>query len=242
VDQETVVQEAIVDAVVAAINLMRLLGLILPPNGDVRHQTQRRTRNPELARFSSEALEQEDASCYPDADTCRIYVYIFGCKGCAKLGKRLKTKVYKIGSTIEQNLETRLKQIGKEQYGAWSGQGSELAIEDGFSDWVALPIATSRLPIDHNVTLLPRAIQIDLPHTMTRRAFDAELQTALAPRALHRQKTATSKRLTQYSMGGASRLSQARELYEFSPNSKADGDMLLGGIEAILSNHCQDRI
>jgi hypothetical protein len=240
VDQETVVQEAIVDAVAAAINLMRSLGLISPLNSDVRHQAKGLTRGPGLAGLSSKALEQEDAGGHPDTDTCRIYVYIFGCKGCAKLGKRLKIKIYKIGSTTEHNLETRLEQIGREQYGAWCGQGSELVAEDGFSGWVALPITTSRSSFDPVVTLMPRAIQIDLPHTMTRRAFDAALQKALVHRALHLQKNASSKRHTQYGMGGASRISEAKELYEFAPNSKADGDMLLEVIENILERFRQD--
>jgi hypothetical protein len=38
-------------------------------------------------------------------------------------------------------------------------------------------------------------------------------------------------------MGGASRVSESKELYEFAPNSKADGDMLLNAIEQILKDH-----
>ena len=238
-DQETVIKEAVVAAVSAAIDLVRALGFIPRATGDLT--TNSRVGGQlfdEVRRLSQESvLENTDSG--PDAEICRIYVYIFGCKGCARLGKRLKTKIYKIGSTTEHNLETRLEQIGKEQYGAWSSQGSELAIEEGFSDWVALPITTSRLPVNPVLTLLPRTIQIDLPQTITRRAFDARLQRALAHRALHLQKNATPKQHTQYGMGGASRISEAKELYEFAPGSKADGTMLLEVIEKILEESCR---
>ncbi|MDR3487941.1 MAG: hypothetical protein P4M05_23955 [Bradyrhizobium sp.] len=241
-DQKTVVQEAIVDAVTAAINLMRSLGLIPLSSGGLMDRPQRLIQDSVLTSLPLETLNQEVAGSGLCADICRIYVYIFGCKGCAKLGRRLNTKIYKIGSTIEHNLETRLEQIGKDRYGAWINRGNEIEIEEGFSDWIALPITTSRPSANPVVTLMPRTIQIDLPRTMTRRVFDASLQEVLSPRALHLQKNATPKRLTQYGMGGASRLSKAHELYEFSPTSKNDGDMLLKGIEAVLEKHRRDRI
>jgi hypothetical protein len=40
-------------------------------------------------------------------------------------------------------------------------------------------------------------------------------------------------------MGGASRISEAKELYEFAPGSKADGTMLLEVIEKILEESCR---
>ncbi|MGD0636153.1 MAG: hypothetical protein ABSA13_18355 [Beijerinckiaceae bacterium] len=235
-DQETVIQEAIVGAVTAGIHLMRSLGLIPQLTGDVTDRSQMLTQH-----FDSEYGLPADLDQNVDGGVevriSRIYVYIFGCNGCANLGQRLKIKLYKIGSTTEFDLKTRLEQIGQEQYGACTLHGNELEMEKGFSRWVALPVTTSGPSTNPAITILTRAIQIDLPDNMTRQAFDAALQKALTPRALHLRKSARPKRLTNYSMGGASRVSESKELYEFAPNSKADGDMLLNAIEQILKDH-----
>jgi hypothetical protein len=42
-------------------------------------------------------------------------------------------------------------------------------------------------------------------------------------------------------MGGRPRVSEASELYEFSPRDATDGDMLLEAIEEILRRHRQDK-
>ena len=241
VQQKTIVQEAFAETVSAAIKLMRALGLLTEMRGDLIGSPGLQARFADDVSVSVRKSSSDGTDRDADADLCRIYVYIFGCSGCAKLGRRLKTKIYKIGTTIESDLQTRLQQIGKEQYGACTGEKSTIETEEGFSAWVAVAIETSRQSDDASIAVLQRAIKVDLPRTMTRRAFDAALQKVLAPRALHRLKNAGPKRLTQYGMGGTSRLSAARELYEFSPNSKADGDLLLGLIESILDEHRKDR-
>jgi hypothetical protein len=165
----------------------------------------------------------------------RLFVYVGGCAGCARLSRLHRFTVYKIGTTNDPDLDRRLKEIGHEQYGGAIHQGTGIEVEPGFEAWVALAIATSRPPLGPGITILPRAIAVDLPPAMSARSFDSALRTALSKRALHlRPAAGIPKRFTIYVIGAAPRLSEASELYKFSPRDAADGDMLVALIAEIL--------
>lgn len=171
----------------------------------------------------------------------RLFVYVAGCAGCANLSRLHRFRLYKIGTTTDPGLDRRLAEIGHEQYGGAIHQGTGIEVEPGFEAWVALAIATSRTPLVPGITILPRAVAVDLPPAMSARNFDSALCKALSKRALHlRPAAGIPKRLTIYviggtaMMGGAPRISQASEFYEFSPRDATDGDMLLEAIEEIL--------
>ena len=178
----------------------------------------------------------------------RIFIYMAGLRGLAELtrargcaimtalGLVQEPYVPKIGTTTVP-LEARLRQIGQDQYGAAVRTAAGVTTEPGFSRWVAHAVAPSRPPCDPAVTLLPRAIRVDLPTGMTRRSFDGALHRALQARALDGLPTSVlPKRFCAYDLI-ATRLSAATEFYALSPHLPADCDLLLDAVEVILRRH-----
>lgn len=174
-----------------------------------------------------------------------LFVYCAGSRGLATVAQAHGPKIMaalgiakppyiiKCGTTVLP-LSTRLEQIGKDQYGAATRGKKGLQIEPGFVAWIAHSISTSRRPRDPAVTLLPRAVAVDLPSGLTRRAFDTALHRALKKRALDSLATATMpRRLVAYDLV-EQRIGVAQELYALCPHDHADGDLLLDAIEGIL--------
>ena len=141
--------------------------------------------------------------------------------------------VVKCGTTTG-DLTERLRQIGKDQYGAAVRTTKGIESESGFAAWIAHAITTSREALDPAVTLRPRVISVDLPPGLTRRAFDVALHRALKGRSLASIPSgAVPKRFVAYDLV-ETRISAATELYALSPHDSADGDLLLDAVEAIV--------
>ncbi len=175
----------------------------------------------------------------------RLYVYMAGARGLADLTRaRGRGIVAALGLTVEPYivkcgtttipLEARLQQIGQDRYGAAVRTTDGVVVEPGFTRWIAHAIATSRQPRDHAMTLLPRAVAIELPEGLTRRAFDGALHRALKARALDGLPACVApKRYVAYDLV-ETRLNAAKEFYALSPHVRGDGDLLLEAVEGIL--------
>lgn len=175
----------------------------------------------------------------------RLYVYMAGARGLANLtrahgreivtslGLAMEPYIVKCGTTTVP-LEARLRQIGQDRYGAAVRTKNGIIAEPGFTRWIAHAIAAARQPRDPAVTLLPRAVAIDLPAGFTRRAFDGALHRALQTRALDGLPASVmGKRYVAYDLI-ETRLSAAKEFYALSPHNPEDGDLLLDAVEDIL--------
>jgi hypothetical protein len=247
VNEDKQVQEAIEKFAAAALHLMNCFGIGSFKHGALpEYATAQRPGLPGV--LPVQPLGSPPASLAIPGGGERIYVYIAGSSGCLRLSKLNNHKVYKIGTTCNPSIEKRLAETAGDKYGAAVRQGSGIVVEPGFDAWIALAIATSRNSADPGIKVLPRSIAIDLPPGLTARSFDNALRKALESRALHLRQTAIiSKRLTIYligenaAMGGAPRVSEAQEFYEFSPRDASDGDMLLAAIEDILRRHRQQK-
>lgn len=164
-----------------------------------------------------------------------IFVYWAGCRGLADLAKSLGQRVTKIGTTNDDNLEGRLKILGKDQYGALRLNEADAKAEAGFDNWMCFAFPVSRDPRFKEIEVSARSIKIVLPHGVTRRTFDNMLHAALCPWRLDRRHPA-AKRWTAYRIGGV-RISQAMEFY-VGLDPRKDGNVLLGIVETICEACC----
>lgn len=175
----------------------------------------------------------------------RVHVYLAGSRGCASLAETYGPQIMaalgidrppyivKCGTTV-LDLADRLRQIGRDGYGAAVRMADGIAVEPGFSSWIAHAISTAREPRDPAVRLMPRAIAVDLPAGLTRRGFDAALHRALEGRSLESvPASVVPRRLVAYDLVEI-RVNAAKELYALSPHDSDDGDLLLDAIEDIL--------
>ena len=171
------------------------------------------------------------------SDVRRIHLYVAACRGAAEIGRRYGHPAYKIGTTT-QHLETRLREIGKDEFGAAVRRNGKLILEPGFKGWVSQIIHATRDARVAGVSVLTRSIMVDLPPDMTTRVFDKAVHDALASRALRPgTELGREQRLTIYSLGSKDRVSVANEFYLIDP--RTDGDMLLEAVEGILVRHAR---
>lgn len=188
-------------------------------------------------RLSTARANVVSKSAHATAENA-IFCYVLGCAGCRRLSNMFGHHIYKIGTSNDPDFSKRLHELQGDGYGALVQDGTRFVKEPGFDKWVSLAIATSGQPGNAAIKVLPRAIKVTLPQTMTSRTFDARLRKALTPRALHlRNDPGKPGRYTSYIEDGDEdhpRISRATEFYEFSPRNKDDGDMLIQAIEAIL--------
>lgn len=162
------------------------------------------------------------------ANTTRVYVA--GCQGLRSLSNALQLPLFKIGSSGTDILN-RLAQLNADRYAAGYREDGKLVVDPGFDGWKFMTMDFS-LPrsIDSPVRIEPRALQVRLPASMTRRQFEARLRQELAPISLaHWLKTEGShiylatrgvnqsrvERYTACDLGDSVRLSPADEIYIF---------------------------
>lgn len=211
----------------------------------------------QCAPASPPAVRTPKPKCLGGADSgarrVRLYIYLGSARGLAAMATQLRrlgfqavdgagagmsAYVVKCGTTVEPDIEKRLAEIGNDSYAAVTKIDGKIVFEPGFTAWVAQSIATSRETRDPDIIVMARAIAVDLPLTMTPRAFDHALRQALASRSLHAKNIpGFPKRFTAYDIGGTTRVSKATELVVLSPRNPADGDWLVSLVETILRDH-----
>ena len=195
------------------------------------------------------AVETEEYQSQWRASDAVVWIYCLGCPGAQTLAQILTLPFFKLGTT-EGRIQSRLDELGRDNYGAAYRTPAGLVREPGFGprEWVAeqLPVALTLSPLSP-VHPGVRGIGVRLPEGLTapmfERRFSAEVGKAAlskiinspAGRALCTDRAvdpARCRRITEYKFGADVRPSDEEEFVVFRP--RTESDRLVAIAEAII--------
>ena len=181
-----------------------------------------------------------------------VWIYVLGCPGVQALARLLALPLFKLGTT-EGRIQSRLDELGRDNYGAAYRTPAGLVREPGFGprEWVAeqLPVALTLSPLSP-VHPGVRGIGVRLPEGLTapmfERRFSAEVGKAAlskianspAGRSLCADRgvdPARCRRVTEYRFGSDVRTSSEEEFTVFRP--RTESDRLVAVAEKIIVEH-----
>lgn len=186
------------------------------------------------------------------------YVYAAGCGqnfanpahagGLLGLARDLRLPIFKISATCG-DLRDRLDEVNADRYGSESNGPDGPVCQFGFDAYTAQILLPDRRPLDQSpVSIQTRCLEVQLPASLSLRAFEKALHEAMARSSLNRWldtpdgrdhcdmlglKAADQKRYTTYAFGAGQRRSAAEELYIARPKGR-DAGRLVGIVERII--------
>ncbi len=178
-----------------------------------------------------------------------VFLYTAGCSGLGVLARSLQLPIFKYGLSQQSDLLVRQQQLRVDRYGGCFKNGSRYPAMEGFDDWELRRCEVSKNGSGGLVTVMPRALQIQLPKSLSCKKFDKLLQKVLSPIALHewvnspdgREHLAAlgvnpsiASRYTAYQFGTSTRYSRASELYI---SRRGDLDRIVALIIEIIRRH-----
>jgi len=186
------------------------------------------------------------------------YVYAAGCgenihnparaSGLLGVARALRLPIYKISATCG-DLRDRLDEVSADRYGSETNGPDGPVCQLGFDAYAAQILRPDRRPLDGSpVGIQTRCLEVQLPASLSLRAFEKALHDAMARSSLNRWldtpdgqrhcgmlglDAAAQKRYTTYAFGAGQRRSEAQEIYIARPKGR-DAGRLVGIVERII--------
>ena len=185
------------------------------------------------------AVETEEYQSQWRASDAVVWIYCLGCPGAQTLAQILTLPFFKLGTT-EGRIQSRLDELGRDNYGAAYRTPAGLVREPGFGPgtWAAeqLPVTLALSPLSP-VHPSARGIGVRLPVGLTYAGFEKQFSAAVGTASLRKivasaagqvlctergVDPARCRRVTEYRFGADVRPSNEEEFTVFRPRSESD--------------------